>query len=110
MAEPKSQKPKVAATGIAGVIAALAVWAWNNWQAGVLAKCITPDMGGGPCTDWRLEEPIGGVAIALVAWAAGPLIRKYEAWESNGSLSKAETAQAINKILERLDKMEKNDP
>ena len=66
----ETQAPKVAATGIAGVVAALAVWAWNIWQ--------------GPAGTWELIEPISGMVVALVAWFAGPLLRKYQSWANAG--------------------------
>ena len=68
-----NQTPRVAATGIAGMVAALVVWAWNIWQ--------------GPIGPWELVEPINGIVVALVAWAAGPLLRKYERWANNGKAS-----------------------
>jgi len=72
--------PRVAATLIAGMVAALAVWAWNVWQ--------------GPTGAWELIEPINGTVVALVAWIAGPLLRKYERWASNGKVTAYQLAQA----------------
>ena len=43
-------KPKVAATAIAGIVGALGVWAFNTWQ--------------GSDSVWLLEDPIGGMVVA----------------------------------------------
>ena len=61
-----SNKPKVAATGIAGIMGALAVWAFNSWQ--------------GSESVWLLEDPVGGMVVALIAFFAGPVLRKFEKW------------------------------
>lgn len=60
-----NNKPKVMATGIAGVFGAMAVWGWNTWMVG---------------TDWVLEDPVNGLAVTLIAFMAGPALRAYERW------------------------------
>ena len=62
-----NDKPKVAATGIAGVAGALAIWGFNTAMEG---------------SKWVLEEPVSLLAVGLVAFIAGPLLRKYQEWTS----------------------------
>ena len=77
------EKPKVAATGIAGGLGALAVWGWNVWREIVAdaANATFPSEMYVP-DPWILEEPYSLLAVAILAFLVGPLIRKYERWSS----------------------------
>ncbi len=66
-------KPQVAATGVAGIAGALAVWGFNIWAS---------DQCGdfGECGRWVLDDPVNGLMVALIAFLAGPVLRKYQRW------------------------------
>lgn len=74
-------KPKVAATGIAGGLGALAVWVWNVWR-GIVADGVNE---GIPLDSqipdpWLIVEPYSLAAVAIIAFIVGPVIRKYQRW------------------------------
>ena len=64
MPETSEAKPQVAATGIAGVAGAMGLWIWNTWQG---AESV-----------WYLDDPVNGLFVAMVAFIAGPILRKYQ--------------------------------
>ena len=69
----ETSKPAVAATGIAGIAGALAVWGFNIWAADQCNELMV-------CGKWVLGDPVNGLAVALIAFVAGPLLRKYQRW------------------------------
>ncbi len=64
----RSRKPKVMATGIGGAVGTIAAWVWNT---------------GFDETKWVLEDFQVGIVVTIVAFFAGPVLRKYQEWADN---------------------------
>lgn len=87
------EKPKVMETGIAGIVAALAVWAWNKHQLNTMG-------------DWEVVEPISGMMVALVAFVAGPALRAYSnMWGGNSKSDLVILAEQVEVLAGEVKKI-----
>lgn len=88
---PNSQKPKVAASAVAGAIATMLIWLWNT---------RFPESAM-----WHAGDLVVGAFVTIVTWFTGPLIRRYQQWAETPRVDQ-DVLQAIVEIDKRLKKIE----